>query len=276
VQPTNRVSHNREKQSTLQAAVASLRRAGRTSAAKLGKEDQARRLLGHIREVRDALDPSGRRETRDAHAVRMVLDVALRTDSNAIDIGANEGAVLRQICALAPAGRHIAFEPIPRLSAGLREQFPRVDVRGMALSNEAGSADFAYVADAPAYSGLRERSDLPSGSGHVEHIEVHTERLDDVLADDYVPALIKIDVEGAELQVMQGAIQTLQRHRPFVLFEHGVGGADIYGTDPKEVFDLLESAGLRIFDLDGDGPYSRERFEATFTEPIWNFLASPR
>jgi FkbM family methyltransferase len=275
VRPTNCVSHNREKQSALQAAVASLRRAGRTSAAKLGKEDQARRLLGHIREVRDGFDPSWRRETLDAHAVRMVLAVALHTDSNAIDVGANEGAVLRQICALAPAGRHIAFEPIPDLGAGLREQFPRVDVRGMAVSNEAGSADVAYVADAPAYSGLRERSDLPSGSGHVEHIEVRTERLDDILAEDYVPALIKIDVEGAELQVMQGAIQTLQLHRPFVLFEHGIGGADIYGTDPKEVFDLLDSAGLRIFDLDGDGPYGRERFEATFTEPIWNFLATP-
>jgi hypothetical protein len=33
---------------------------------------------------------------------------------------------------------------------------------------------------------------------------------------------------------------------------------------------------MRIFDLDGDGPYSRGRFEATFTEPIWNFLAASK
>ncbi len=68
----------------------------------------------------------------------------------------------------------------------------------------------------------------------------------------------------------------LARHRPFVLFEHGPGGADLYGTAPGEVFDLLADAGMNIFDLDGVGPYSREHFEATFSEPIWNFLAVPR
>jgi hypothetical protein len=109
----------------------------------------------------------------------------------------------------------------------------------------------------------------------VERVSVRTERLDDVLAHGPAPTLIKIDVEGAELGVMQGAVETLQRHRPFVLFEHGAGGADLYGTRPTQVFDLLEGVGLRIFDLDGGGPYSRDRFETTFNEPLWNFLATP-
>jgi hypothetical protein len=109
----------------------------------------------------------------------------------------------------------------------------------------------------------------------VNSIEVKLERLDDALPDGYVPALIKIDVEGAELQVMQGAAETLARHRPFVVFEHGVGGADLYDTGPGQVFDLLIEARLRIFDLEGEGPYDRTRFEETFTEPIWNFLAAP-
>jgi hypothetical protein len=82
-------------------------------------------------------------------------------------------------------------------------------------------------------------------------------------------------VEGAELGVMRGAADTLHRHRPFVLFEHGIGGADLYDAHPAEVFDLLDGAAMRIFDLDGQGPYSREQFESTFTEPIWNFLAAP-
>lgn len=104
---------------------------------------------------------------------------------------------------------------------------------------------------------------------------MQTERLDDVLPDGFAPALVKIDVEGAELQVMLGAIETLSRHRPHVLFEHGAGGADLYGARPTQIFDLLNDVGLRIFDLEGDGPYSREHFEQTFTEPIWNFLAAP-
>ena len=155
-------------------------------------------------------------------------------------------------------------------------RFPGVQVRCAALSDVAGEAEFSVVRDAPAYSGLRERRDLPPGSGPVARIAVRTERLDDVLPGDYVPTLIKIDVEGAEVQVLRGAQSTLERHRPFVLFEHGAGGADLYGSGPNDAFDLLDGAGLRIFDLDGTGPYSREQFQAVFTQPIWNFLAAPR
>lgn len=220
---------------------------------------------------------ASRRARRDDHAYAVVLAATLRTNSNAIDIGANEGGVLRQITSLAPEGRHFAFEPIPQLSARLEQSFPEVEVRQTALSDREGAADFAFVRDSPAYSGLRERADLPRGAaGTVERISVRTARLDDVLPDDYVPALVKIDVEGAELQVMRGARETLARHRPLVLFEHGMGGADTYGTQPGEVFDLLTETGMRIFDLDGSGPYSRERFESTFTKPIWNFLAAAR
>jgi FkbM family methyltransferase len=175
---------------------------------------------------------------------------------------------------VAPDGRHIAYEPIPDLHERLVSRFPDVDVRRAALSDIAETTTFAHVVDAPAYSGLKQR-ELPPGSGEVTQIAVRTERLDDVIDDDYVPALLKIDVEGAELNVLRGALQTLQRHRPFVLFEHGAGGADVYGATPGEVFDLLADARLRIFDMEGDGPYSRGRFEATFTEPIWNFLAAP-
>jgi len=234
-----------------------------------------REIVGHVREARSAFSPLERRELRDEHALHVVLAAVLREDSNAIDVGANEGAVLESIVRLAPRGQHIAFEPVPQLHEQLVAQFPTAEIRRAALSNTAGMTSFNHVIGAPAYSGLRERGDLPAGANEVRQIEVKTERLDDVLADGPAPTLVKIDVEGAELSVMQGAIETLRRHRPFVLFEHGAGGADVYGTHPNEVFDLLRGVGLRIFDLDGSGPYSRERFEATFAEPIWNFLAAP-
>jgi FkbM family methyltransferase len=261
--------------SILRATTAGIRSSGRSAIARLGREEQARALLGRVREARATFDVHARRELRDEHAMRMVLATVLRPDSTAIDVGANEGAVLESIVRLAPEGRHLAFEPIPHLHEILVARFPGVDVRRVAVSDTAGTAEFTHVPDAPAYSGLLRREDLPAGAGEVERVSVRTERLDDVLAHGPAPTLIKIDVEGAELGVMQGAVETLQRHRPFVLFEHGAGGADLYGTRPTQVFDLLEGVGLRIFDLDGSGPYSRDRFEATFTEPIWNFLATP-
>ena len=261
--------------SILRATTAGLRRSGRAAAVRLGREEQARELMGRVREARTAFDVSARRELRDEHAMEVVLATVLRIDSTAVDVGANEGAVLESIVRIAPSGRHIAFEPIPHLHQALVERFPDVDVHRAAVSDAAGTAEFTHVPDAPAYSGLLQRDDLPQGAKQVELVSVRTERLDDVLQGAPVPALVKIDVEGAELGVLQGAVETLQRHKPFVLFEHGAGGADLYGTRPTQVFDLLDGVGLRIFDLDGSGPYSRDRFEMTFNQPIWNFLAAP-
>jgi hypothetical protein len=110
----------------------------------------------------------------------------------------------------------------------------------------------------------------------VHQLRVRTERLDDVLPADYVPTLIKIDVEGAEAAVFRGGLETLRRHKPIVIFEHGLGGADRYGSGPADVWAILaEDVGLRIYDLDGRGPYSRQEFINVFDHPIWNFLARP-
>jgi FkbM family methyltransferase len=252
-----------------------LRRSAKSVVTRSGREEQARDLLGRVREVRSSFDPSARRMLRDEHAMRVVFATALRRDSNAIDVGANQGDTLDMILAVAPGGRHIAYEPIPGLAEQLTARYPGVDVRNAACSEEAGSAEFTHVVNAPAMSGLRQREDLPAHAEEVERITVRLDKLDDALPDGYVPSLVKIDVEGAELLVMRGAAETLARHRPFVVFEHGIGGADLYGSKPGEVWDLLDGAGLRIFDLEGAGPYTRDGFEAVFSEPIWNFLAAP-
>jgi hypothetical protein len=70
---------------------------------------------------------------------------------------------------------------------------------------------------------------------------------------------------------------TLIEHRPVVIFEHGLGSAEHFGTTPDIIHRLLmEEASLRIFDLDGNGPYSPEEFERTFfaAERV-NFVAKP-
>ena len=157
----------------------------------------------------------------------------------------------------------------------LRAEFPNVEVHEAALSDHPGESEFAHIrGSAEGWSGLRFRP-LPTGEvADLENIAVRLEVLDDVLVPGYRPAVIKIDVEGAEEQVFRGALRTLRHHRPIVIFEHGVGSADHYGTTPGAIFTLLSDIGYRIFDLDGNGPYTREEFERTFYACVRvNFVA---
>ena len=167
--------------------------------------------------------------------------------------------MLRELVRVAPAARHVAYEPLPWLAAELHRAFPGVDVRAKALSDRTGEAAFTHVVGNPGWSGFRRRP--TPGAQRFEELTVPVEPLD---ALGLAPRLVKVDVEGAEREVLAGALATITEHRPVVVFEHGLGSADHYGTAPDDVFELLVArAGLRIFDLDGGGPYALAAFRRT-------------
>jgi FkbM family methyltransferase len=228
--------------------------------------------------VRRAFEPAARtQDRRDHEALATVFAAALAEESNCIDVGAHGGDVLDDLLRVAPRGRHLAFEPLPDLAAALQRRLPDVDVRAVALSDTTGTSTFAHVLDRPGWSGLRPRPTPDGAAARVATITVPTQRLDDALPDGYAPALIKVDVEGAELQVLQGARQTLAAHRPVLVLEHGLGSADHYGTRPEDVHDLLTSLDYRLFGLQGQGPFDRAAFAATFhASTLVNFLATPK
>ena len=111
----------------------------------------------------------------------------------------------------------------------------------------------------------------------MEQIAVALEDLDSSLPDGYAPDFIKVDVEGAEVQVFRGALRTIREHRPTIVFEHGQGGADQYGTGPEDVWDLLAAeAGLRLFDLDGNAYRSKAEFADAYWRGVrWQYVARP-
>jgi len=237
-----------------------------------------KRLLRRVRPavaLKRAFDPpSVKRDRADQRNTVRLIESRLAPDACCIDVGANIGEVLTEIVRVAPRGQHIAFEPIPALAAALAKRFPDVVVHASALSDEAGEHAFAHVSSRPGWSGLRARPGVDPGD--VEHLTVPVQRLDDVLPEAYVPALIKIDVEGAELGVLRGAEQTLRVHQPLVLLEHGHGAAELYGTGPNDIYNMLTGLGYRIFGLDERGPLSAAEFADCFaTGSRVNFLAQP-
>ncbi len=196
-----------------------------------------------------------------------VLRRYLNPDSNCIDVGANVGHILTEMIRVAPRGHHMAFEPIPILFKQLKSRHGnKVELFNCALSDCNGVSEFHYYKDSPALSGFRERAKL--GQHDIVPLEVKTMRLDDVCPSDRRIDLIKIDVEGAELAVLKGAIKTLSRNRPMVLFEAGLGGADEYDAAPGDFFDLFADCGLSLslmeYLLRGKAPFDKSEFCGQF------------
>jgi FkbM family methyltransferase len=236
----------------------------------IGLEKKAQRIHERYRLLRGG--PAMRRNLREDALVRLVAAATLREDSNCIDVGANEGVLLQYFADLAPRGRHIAYEPVPALAEALERRFPAVEVRRAAASDSVGETSFVVHKELASRSSMRS---VGYPSEVTETLTVRTEDLDSSLPDGYVPHLLKVDVEGAEHLVLRGALRTLAAHRPLVLFEHQKSTAGHYGSGPEEMFALLSGeAGMRIFDMDGRGPYTLDRFRHAYeTGARWNFLA---
>jgi FkbM family methyltransferase len=229
-----------------------------------------------VKRVHHALTRA-RNSLYDAQTIAIMRRV-LRPDSTAVDAGAFEGGMLSHIVRFAPRGRHWAFEPLPDRHPSLAAAFPGVSVLPYALGAAPAEAEYVRVIRFPALSGLKRRADVAPDSP-TETLRVRVETLDRVLPPDQPVALIKVDVEGGELDLFRGAAGTLARTRPVVVFECGLA-ARAYGATPEAVHDSLTGPGLRVSTLgawlSGDGPLSRDRFAALFEEGReFYFIAHP-
>jgi len=147
-----------------------------------------------------------------------LLDLLYDRNRDSIDVGANEGcyvSVMRRL-----SRRVVAFEPIPWLADKLASRFGgNVDVQKIALSNKGGRTSLLV----PIVEGIDVEGcatvDARAASHYTSHREigVETARLDDVYTAD--AGFIKIDTEGHEEAVLEGAVQTIVRSRPRLLVE---------------------------------------------------------
>ena len=84
---------------------------------------------------------------------------------------------------------------------------------------------------------------------------------------------MKIDVEGATGLVLQGAVETLRRAKPVMTFEYGRDAAKLYGVPDEDIYTLLcHEIGLRLFDMDGNGPLDLVQFTDGLATR-WNWVA---
>ena len=147
-----------------------------------------------------------------------LLDLLCRRDQDAIDIGANDGCYVHHL--RLHARRVVAFEPMPAFAGMLRRKFRRdVVVEFVALSDTAGTATLRTpIVDGAVVGGCSTISSAASAVYPAHRtVEVPMNRLDSIYAGD--AGFIKIDVEGHQQAVLDGAVATIQRCQPRMLVE---------------------------------------------------------
>jgi len=169
-----------------------------------------------------------------------------------VDGGANKGRTAARFLDLFPKASVLAFEPIPRLVRKLTKRFAeqsRVQIRPLALGSRTSALTLNVLESATCSSllepsGIRSKhSDKPMGIAQVLCVDVV--RLDDELTSP--PDIIKLDLQGFELEALKGA-RTLLAGVRAVLCE--VSFSNLYVGQPlgNEVMEwMLE----REFSIDG-------------------------
>jgi len=112
-----------------------------------------------------------------------------------------------------------------------------VAIDQVALSNEIGITQFHKIVNADGYSGIKLR-DTPF-EPEVELITVPMDKLDNIISKNQQISFMKIDVEGAEYNVISGGIQTIERCKPFIIFECSRRTMSVYGFALRDMYSIL-------------------------------------
>jgi len=177
-----------------------------------------------------------------------------------VDIGANIGAhTLHLAAAVGPTGRVLAFEPSATAYEKLRRNLdanPTLAARVTATQAMLLAAADAEVPDEIVSSWpllpYRELDETMPGVAQPT-TGARATTLDDALADAGAGrvTLIKLDVDGFECDVLDGAGAVLDRDRPVVLTELAPSVAALHGRDIGELVDRFAAHGYEITTLRG-------------------------
>jgi len=212
-------------------------------------------------------------------AERAFVQRFLQPGMTVLDIGAHQGYyTLLASKLVGPAGRVIAFEPSSREQKALRlnlilNRCRNVTVQRLALGSEEKETTL-YVA-----TGWRTGCNSlkpPAIPDETSTMRVRVARLDDWLERLKVAQVdfIKLDVEGAELDVLRGAARLLDRKpRPVIIAEVQDVRTLPWGYRANEIIQHLSGKGYKWLRLVEDG--STEGLELSADEFEGNFVAVP-
>lgn len=171
----------------------------------------------------------------------------IRPGAYCLDVGANVGYFALDFAMhVGPTGRVVALEANPALAAGIQtladiNRYPHLQVVSQAAYHTSGYTMTFYISRYEGKSSLS--ADLVTERIH--DITVTTVALDDFITEQGWQRLdvIKLDIEGADLDALMGATNSIRRFLPVIAFEYK------HGADPQrqhQVKDLLDELAYNL------------------------------
>ncbi|WP_392534646.1 FkbM family methyltransferase [Nostoc sp. C117] len=170
----------------------------------------------------------------------------LRTGDSFIDIGANVGIYTLLAASKIKSGSIYSFEALPKNYTRLKEnltlnQFRQVQPYAIAISDFTGNTAL----------NLAEGDSMPFITSDVTKntITVPTDTLDNLLPIEIISelTLVKMDIEGAELLAMKGAISLLKQQRPHVWIMEINDAVKNFGYQKQDIVNLLQEYGYGLY-----------------------------
>ncbi|MCC8934869.1 FkbM family methyltransferase [Rhizobium sp. 'Codium 1'] len=168
----------------------------------------------------------------------------LRPEDLFVDVGANVGSYTILACA-AIGAKGIAFEPVPstyeKLVQNLHINYLGDKVESVNSGVGAGQGTIAFTSDSDTTNHV-----VASGERYENTVTVNVTALDAALTGQF-PSLIKIDVEGYETPVLEGARQTLKNPSLNAVIMELNGSGSRYGFDESEILALMLKCGFKTY-----------------------------
>ncbi len=203
----------------------------------------------------------------------------LRPGDIVFDVGANIGLISLAIHRKVPKTMIHCFEPSPYPYRMLKKTIRENALQkyfipwNVGVYKNTGELTFHVHATKDALGdGIKDTH----RAGETEPINIRVTTVDWFVAEHRIPALalIKVDVEGSELSVLQGAKQTLKKYRPAILFEANPKNVQTYNLRVNDIYRFLSSMDYSVYTL-RKKPLSESEF-TLMTGKEDNYLALPR
>ena len=197
----------------------------------------------------------------------------------AFDIGANIGwytlHMARQLKGV--GGRVYAFEPVPRTFTELQRNIELnhfddvINSLNLALGEVAGTVEF-FVPNFSGSVAASQRQLFPQEVNESVNCKMVT--LDEFVRNQKLNRLdlIKCDVEGSELHVLRGGIQTIQAYQPIIMLEMLRKWSEKFGYHPNAIISFMKSRGYRCWFVEHGCMQELVHMEENCTQTNFFFL----